>query len=226
MSFEKEPECLFTKNSLIYEYSNFRDFSHHKIEYRDVGYAQYKFETLSEFTGISAFNRTLIFPLSISDCSNPNTILSTIPRRVNVGTGIVKFKNIASEKDIYGNYNPYSTFQHTYDVLYYFDSGEIQLEVIDYSGTYGNKHCEDILLVDPFDQECNYGLIVRNGATRYTVLSKYLDQPDSSYFNEANDEGFHQTVPIVCGRTKISKIYLPGSELGDEGQLIAYYDKL
>ena len=233
--FEKEPDCLFNKNSLIYEFTDFKDYFYTKTELSE--YQEYVFTSKS--TGLFAFNRTNIFPLEISDCSNPNTISAIYPNsQTIVGSGKIENTTAIRYKNTFtGLWYPWEYGYRTYNLEYTIGHPGFPLggnfifswaRITSYETNdiiYGSvPDCEsylsDVGLSD--GQNVPY----RCGYFSLTAAWKYSDESDDQYYYCDPAGGRPNCKIPICDRILIGKPYFYNSYGEDIGKITAYYANL
>lgn len=193
-----KPPCLFTKNSLVYEFSGFSDIFWER--YDDYGGSGYEYYVSRSDTGLSVFNKTFILPLYIADCNTAQgSIRYNLPGNILVGTGTRTYYNQLSF-----NGSIISSSSIVYNLEYYTNGVTANFKVIDYSLNGG-----------PF-VTCNC-----RGGQVYGWQSKYENQPEDSY----NDPNSFTRQPI-CEEGVLMSRYLLYDPFIVRGISRAYYANL
>lgn len=196
-----KPECLFTKNSLVYEFTGFSDIFWEAEENLGNGWISYQSWS---YTGLSAFNLSYILPLYIAPCNiSSGSIRYNLPGIISRGTGVRTYNSI-----LYYNGNIYSSISTVWN-LEYFTNGVIpNFKVIEYNSGSGWVSCPQL-----GDNSCRGGQV-------YGWKSKYDDESDAAF-----DDPASYTKPVVCGKTLISRYLLLDQNI-IRGTSLAYYANL
>lgn len=231
--FEKEPECLFNKNSLVYEFTDFKDYFYTKTELSQ--YQEYVFTSKS--TGLSAFNRISILPLEISDCSSPNTIAVIYPNSSTiVGNGKIENITAIRYKNTFNNqWYPWVYTYRIYNLEFTIGRPNVVLgnnflfswaRITSYEGEYGDvPDCESYL--------SNLGQIsdglhvpYRCGYFTLSAAFKYSNEADDQYYYCDPAGGAPNCKIPICDRISIGKPYFGYSYGENIGKIKAYYANL
>jgi len=214
---ELTPECMFTKNSLVYEFNNFNDISWERTT-DDDPYGGTIYYELEELTNLSVFNQTFILPLYIPTCdiSRNSITYNSIPR-IDAGAGIYRKSGTTSFRNLYtGVVTAYSSYVKTYNVEYYFNFLVPTMKITSYHFVYTN-HITGV--VDEESGTCTYLFSEPNcGASAiYATPQKYEDQSDDQYTLAYR--------PPWCGRVLVGR-YTRYDGLISRGTHRAYFDNL
>lgn len=234
--FEKEPDCIFNKNSLVYEFTDFKDYSYTQTNLSE--YQEYIFTSKS--TGLSAFNRTNIFPLEISDCSRPNTIFAIYPSGPTiVGNGKIENTIAIRYKNTFNNqWYPWTYTYRTYNLEFTIGRPNVLLGgnfIFSWARITSYETNEMIYTSIPDCESylSNLGQISdgQSGVYRcgYFILSaafKYSDETDDQYYYCDPIGGNTQCKNVICDRILIGKPYFGYSYGEDIGKITAYYANL
>lgn len=196
-----KPDCLFTKNSLVYEFTGFSDIFWEREE--DLGGGWVDYQSWS-YTGLSAFNLTYILPLYIASCDiSSGSIRYNSPGVISRGTGVRTYNAI-----LYYNGNIYSSISTVWNVEYFTNGVIPSFKVIEYNSGGGWVSCPQL-----GDNSCRGGQV-------YGWKSKYDDESDLAF-----DDPASYTKPVICGKTLISRYLLLDQNI-IRGTSLAYYASL
>jgi hypothetical protein len=214
-----KPRCLYTKNSLVFNFSDFNDFIYERTtDYsEEAGLIYYE---SWEFTGLSSFNRTYILPLYIASCNianNPGSIRYNNIPFLDIGPGILRtVRRVRQRNPFTGIYSDIENTVATYNIQYSLSHLSIpgyKVKSYNIISLFGSSSgtCTDTFV----DSNCN------NPIRLYWMYNRYEKNSDFLYsgFNYEN------ALPPFCEEGTLIRKYV---SLGEQqiGYARVYYDSL
>jgi hypothetical protein len=197
---EITPPCLYNKNSIIYDFKDFRDFFGEN--FTDYGGTEYIGYTSRRHTGLSVFNNTYILPLYIAPCNiSSGSIRYNIPAPFTLGLGTITDYSYLSF-----NGNIISSNLIEYNVEYFMNGMNPSFRVLNYTNNGNFVECPRIN-----DYFCGGGILFS--------ISRYEDEDENNL-----EFPYSYSRDPFCGRVLVNKYYTFGTD--PAGILRVYYDNL